>query len=361
MVATTSTDVTMSVNVRLCGSIPRRDMKLFGDGAPVSRLASLTSSCNRLNIGSLAATNGCKNEDSTLSTTSTFNGSDHTSLSPLNEHPNMRGILTEHQALTPLFEPPSWAVPAKGEAHLEPVCEALGRQTAVDLTTQNAYRVGRSPNCDVQLMHGTSSRRHAMLFHHSNGSCYVVDCGSAHGTFINGRRISSPGCGGMVVPHKVRRGAIIRFGGPGAPCFVLKSFSFCLSDVAEGTTSTPDMGELVRRNTRFNALGKAAAESVKTADVFRTSTFLYRKRSFDSLASSATLDEEEPSVKRLRCTSPPPSPDSPLLRLISPDMPSMLVSKPRRVHFSTAKPLVFFPALVTPGEVSSEEEDNDDC
>ena len=29
----------------------------------------------------------------------------------------------------------------------------------------------------------------------------------------------------MVIPHRVRRGALIRFGGPGAPCFVLKSFA----------------------------------------------------------------------------------------------------------------------------------------
>jgi len=109
----------------------------------------------------------------------------------------------------------------------QPVCESIGVQNPVDLTSQPCYSVGRSPGSDVQLFHATSSRRHALLFHHPNGSCYVIDCGSAHGTFVNGVRV--PNCisagTGKVVPHRIRRGALVRFGGPGAPSFVLKSFS----------------------------------------------------------------------------------------------------------------------------------------
>lgn len=134
----------------------------------------------------------------------------------------------------PLIEPPPWAVPARGEARLEPVCEAIGSYSPIDLCHKVCYRVGRSPGSDVQLSHATSSRRHALIFHHPNGSCYVVDCGSAHGTFVNGVKVRSTtmknggvgnGASGMVVPHRVRRGAMIRFGGDGAPAFVLKSFS----------------------------------------------------------------------------------------------------------------------------------------
>jgi len=126
---------------------------------------------------------------------------------------------------TVAVEPPPWAVPAGGEARLEPVCESLGVQDPVDLTSRSYYRVGRSPTSDVQLLHATSSRRHALLFHHPNGSCYVVDCGSAHGTYVNGVRVPSAGSAVSVIPHRIRRGALVRFGGPGAPCFVLKSFS----------------------------------------------------------------------------------------------------------------------------------------
>ena len=193
-----------------------------------------------------------------------------------------------------------------------------------------------------------------MLFHHSNGSCYIVDCGSAHGTYINGVRLAAP-TKGVVVPHKVRRGALIRFGGPGAPCFVLKSFSFYLRDIVARKTEESDMGELIRRNTRINALGKTAAEVVQDNVTMALDMALAvsRKRSFDSLDSRVTLDEENP-VKRRRCTSPPLSPEAPPLRLVSPDLPAM--TKTRRVTFSKDPPQLFYPAIVTPDELSSEED-----
>lgn len=182
-----------------------------------------------------------------------------------------------------------------------------------------------------------------MLFHHSNGSCYVVDCGSAHGTFVNGKRISPPGACGVVVPHKVRRGSLIRFGGPGAPCFVLKSFSFVLGDLKENS---------VARNTRINALGRTAQESVLSS-MLTDALEVGRKRSFDSLSSEDSLFEDEPEMKRIRCSSPPVSPESPL-RLVSPDLPSILASKPRRVTFSIEPPQLFYPVTITPDESGDE-------
>jgi FHA domain len=329
-------------------------------------------------------------------------------------------VLAERQPLAQIFEAPAWAVPAKGEARLEvsratttdlsgqtektfengrhtfltmvlfslsspqPVCETIGRQSPVDLTSTSHVLLGRSPHCNVQLMHNTSSRRHAMVFHHSNGACYIVDCGSAHGTFVNGKRIASPttsgaNCGGgVVVPHKVRRGAIIRFGGPGAPCFLLKSFSFRLNEIVPDHDSScddddhlqePDMGELVRRNTRLNALGSTAAATVRGFLRVRQQPMredglmtVQRKRSFDSLVSTVTLDDEdEESVqaacKRMRCSSPPFSSEAlPLVRLVSPDLATITASKPRRVHFSTDGPQNFYPSLVTPEEMSAEED-----
>ena len=123
------------------------------------------------------------------------------------------------------------------------------------------------------------------FFHHSNGSCYIVDCGSAHGTYVNGVRIKSPPNGGVVIPHKVRRGAMIRFGGPGAPCFVLKSFTFNLEDLAESTAIVRSVSDdeapasIVQKNTRLNALGQTAIESVMS---------ITSKRSFDCLECAET-------------------------------------------------------------------------
>jgi len=191
-----------------------------------------------------------------------------------------------------------------------------------------------------------------MLFHHANGSCYAVDCGSAHGTFVNGKRISGPAAGGVVVPHKVRRGAMIRFGGPGAPTFIMKSFAFRLQDI--DMSETQEAGDLIRRNTRINALGKTACAVV--SETIYQALAVCRKRSFDSLDSHVTLELEEPSAKRVRCSSPPLSPEEPL-RLVSPDLLAMTGSKPRRVTFSKDPPQAFYPAMVTP-EVASGAEDS---
>jgi hypothetical protein len=196
-----------------------------------------------------------------------------------------------------------------------------------------------------------------MLFHHSNGSCYVVDCGSAHGTFVNGTRISGPANGGVVIPHKVRRGALIRFGGPGAPTFIMKSFSFRLKDI-DTTTETTDVAMLIKRNTRINALGKTAAEVVRSniSETINQALAVCRKRSFDSLDSNVTELLDEPCSKRSRCSSPPLSPEEPL-RLVSPDL-SISDAKRRRVTFSADPPQLFFPAMVTPEVLSSDEDNN---
>jgi len=104
---------TMSVDVRLCGSIPRRDMKdVPSQGAPPS-LKSLTSRAKLLSTASrLAEVNGCKSE-STHTTISLCDG-----LDGLIGHKNcMKDV--QQQPLVPVLEPPSWATPAKGDARLE--------------------------------------------------------------------------------------------------------------------------------------------------------------------------------------------------------------------------------------------------
>jgi hypothetical protein len=206
-------------------------------------------------------------------------------------------------------------------------------------------------------MHATSSRRHAMLFHHSNGSCYVVDCGSAHGTYVNGTRITSPTKGSVVVPHRIRRGALIRFGGPGAPSFVLKSFNFRLCDIMSKSTDQSDTGELIRRNTRINALGKTAGEVLgeRVSNTIEEALSVSRKRSFDSLESQITPPQEENSCCKRRCMSPTLS-ELPPVRLVSPDLLTVTAVRRRRVTFSEEPPQAFYPSLVTPDELSSEED-----
>jgi hypothetical protein len=317
---TTSPFAHVRVNVRLCGSIPRTEM----DNAYLKQPLQTQQPHREISSHDLM---------------SHLQAQDYTG------------------SRLPTFEPPSWAVPASGEVRLEPVCDSVDRQGSVDLTSQAVFRIGRAPQSDVHLKHVTSSRRHAMLFHHSNGSCYLVDCGSAHGTYINGVRVSSAPNGGVVVPQKVRRGSLIRFGGPGAPSFVLKSFAFGLDELVECPASshpmqmpsTPTTLAVVEHNTRFNALGKTAKQVVLM--------HISSKRSFDSLETVSPEDymEEE------RCSSPPLSPEKAPLRLVSPDLLLQQTSnKRRRVTFSEAPPVASYPVLVSP-DISSDEQENDIC
>lgn len=48
--------------------------------------------------------------------------------------------------------------------------------------------LGRSRACDVRFLDPTVSRRHAAL-QRVAGGWLVVDQGSTHGTFVNGRRV----------------------------------------------------------------------------------------------------------------------------------------------------------------------------
>jgi len=188
-----------------------------------------------------------------------------------------------------------------------------------------------------------------MLFHHSNGSCYLVDCGSAHGTFVNGQRVSSPPNGGMVVPFKIRRGSMIRFGGPGAPQFMLKSFSFELDELRESPaintllSPTSSLGAVVEHNTRLNSLGKTAHDSLILS--------LSSKRSFDSVETV----ESDYENKRMRCSSPPLSPQPQFVPLVSPEVGQPC--KRRRVSFSSDPPKTFYPNLISPDHSSDENDD----
>ena len=335
MTSITSTFNTCKVNVKLCGSIPRDENLSLVQCAPLMipsgpMNTSYLSQPSRTSQDSMAIDEG---ENVAAQLCSQLCSLEKQQTNSRNE-----------------YDAPGWAVPACGEARLEPVFDSIDKQAPIDLTKQAVFRVGRSPNSDVKLAHVTSSRKHAMLFHHKNGSCYVIDCESAHGTYVNGVRIVSPPNGGVVIPHKVKRGSIIRFGGPGAPSFMLKSFSFELEEMRQFPTSAhaalspaSAINAEVQHNTRYNALGTTA----------RNSLTLTSKRSFDSMSTVEDLDYDEKDS--MRCSSPPLSPQQQTVRLVSPDF-SQPGHKRRRVSFSNAPPKAFYPNLVSPDLSGDENE-----
>lgn len=379
------TQTHVKVNVRLCGSIPRFALSMMQQEATnrSQNAPSLpmfpSSSSNRQDSFSTSMITVSEKGENCL-------GKELCSqLCSVQQQPLKQQTQPQHnffpettkcthRRTPPTYEAPSWAVKATGESRLEPVCDSVGRQKSVDLTSRAVFRVGRSPQSDVQLMHVTSSRRHAMLFHHTNGSCYLVDCGSAHGTYINGVRITStPNDSNVVVPSRIRCGAIVRFGGPGAPSYMLKSFSFGLEEMrecpiptintyTETTPPTPILTAMLKHNTRLNSLGRTATEELM---VHR---HISSKRSFDSmdtvLLDCHSDDEMEHHSHHTsdRLSSPPMSPEQPR-RLVSPEficaVPSQASNfKRRRVTFSDESLPVAYPILVTP-DVSSDEQDQD--
>jgi pSer/pThr/pTyr-binding forkhead associated (FHA) protein len=78
-------------------------------------------------------------------------------------------------------------IPLKGEAIVVDADEAL---------------VGREANCNVVIPHPSVSRRHALLKRKQN-VFFVVDQGSANGTFVDSKRI---------VDATLKEGVVLRFG-----------------------------------------------------------------------------------------------------------------------------------------------------
>lgn len=370
MIASCATQTQVKVNVRLCGSIPRLALSMMQQES-----GNVPSSLRTLPLfpsGREEERPSSNEIDSSKEDTCATNQL-RSKLFKMQQQPQHHfypGTTTSSIRRPPTtYEAPSWAVPANGEARLEPVCDSVDRQEPVDLKSRAVFRIGRSPQSDVHLMHVTSSRRHAMLFHHANGSCYLVDCGSAHGTYINGVRVvSTPNDINVVVPTRVRRGSIVRFGGPGAPSYMLKSFSFDLEEMREGPETmsnmvpssiqppSPILSAMVQHNTRLNSLGKTAKEELM---IHRQ---ISSKRSFDSMSTVMESDYESdhPHQSSNSLTSPPLSPEQ-SIRLISPEIncstdgPSF---KRRRVTFPADEVSDVYPVLVSP-DVSSDEHENE--
>jgi len=119
---------TMSVDIRLCGNIPRNEMK-ERFGAPCSLTAlpslSLTSRHGISTAFSLAETNGSPTLPKTICDAALATGSNLSILHNSTNNENMtRAVLIEkqyapQQSHAQVLEPPTWAVPARGETRLE--------------------------------------------------------------------------------------------------------------------------------------------------------------------------------------------------------------------------------------------------
>lgn len=292
----------------------------------------------------------------------------------------------------------------------------------IHLTKRVSFYFGRSPSNDIELHHRTSSRRHAAMFHHPSGACYLMDFRSAHGTYINGNRLPP------AAPVRIRRGSLIRFGGVGAPCFILKCFSADLNKLVHdlsGVANAFSRGSMSREfwllhqqtkksgvacirgesgmacivdeqdaptaalvllNTRLNSVGGIATLTKEDRHIaLEASEWLHKKLySSHSLSRKRTssvilLDQNDRdahllTTKRVKIspsspiTLPPPkyntSVDNPKNMVIPRYISSALnqrkkTNAPSRVSLNVESPTFIYPVAVTPDELSSEEEEDE--
>ncbi|KAL1537205.1 protein phosphatase 1 regulatory inhibitor subunit PPP1R8 [Salvia divinorum] len=103
------------------------------------------------------------------------------------------------------WQPPDWAIePRPGVYYLEVLKdgEVLDR---VNLDKRRHIFGRQFHACDFVLDHQSVSRQHAAVIPHKNGSIYVIDLGSAHGTFVANERL------GKDSPVELEPGQSLRF------------------------------------------------------------------------------------------------------------------------------------------------------
>uniref|UniRef100_A0A7S2SR88 FHA domain-containing protein n=1 Tax=Rhizochromulina marina TaxID=1034831 RepID=A0A7S2SR88_9STRA len=105
------------------------------------------------------------------------------------------------------FRAPKWAqAPERYTCALDVIKDGAVVGT-VDLSRHRCFLVGRQrESCNIPLQHSSISRQHAVLVHSKLGVTYVLDLGSAHGTFIGRVRVTPWAL------YELRSGAILRFG-----------------------------------------------------------------------------------------------------------------------------------------------------
>ncbi|GMI72653.1 hypothetical protein like AT5G47790 [Hibiscus trionum] len=101
--------------------------------------------------------------------------------------------------------PPDWAIePRPGVYYLEVLKE--GQVLDRIKLDRRRHIFGRLHHtCDFVLDHQSVSRQHAAVVPHKNGSIYVIDLGSAHGTFVANERLTKD------TPVELEVGQSLRF------------------------------------------------------------------------------------------------------------------------------------------------------
>ncbi|KAE8891676.1 hypothetical protein PF005_g10671 [Phytophthora fragariae] len=148
------------------------------------------------------------------------------------------------------FPPPTWCLhnPPRSISLLDVYKEHV--LIATQTVDQKAfYLIGRNAAvCDIVLSHCSISRLHATIVHHEKGATYLVDLGSAHGTFVDGLRLTA------LQPTLVVHGSVLKFGGS-SRTYTFKSFDSReqIAEILSNRVGLPADELQLQQNTMLNS------------------------------------------------------------------------------------------------------------
>ncbi|KAL9230370.1 hypothetical protein vseg_005732 [Gypsophila vaccaria] len=154
------------------------------------------------------------------------------------------------------WQPPDWAIePRHGLFFLEVLKDGIVLD-CINLHKRKHIFGRQFHTCDFVLDHQSVSRQHAAVVPHKNGSVYVVDLGSAHGTFVANERLTKES------PVELEVGQSLRFAASTRTYVLRKNeaalFSRTLSLSEINLPPPPDPSDeeaLVAYNTILNRYG----------------------------------------------------------------------------------------------------------
>ncbi|TPX56210.1 hypothetical protein PhCBS80983_g04684 [Powellomyces hirtus] len=107
------------------------------------------------------------------------------------------------------YDTPEWSSAPKDERYFEVLKN--GRIVSKSAPISKAFLIaGRLPICDFELEHPSISRYHAVIQFKDDGTAYLYDLGSTHGTFLNKNQIPKRDYQALRIGDMIRFGASTR-------------------------------------------------------------------------------------------------------------------------------------------------------
>ncbi|KAF8409772.1 hypothetical protein HHK36_005851 [Tetracentron sinense] len=189
------------------------------------------------------------------------------------------------------WQPPDWAIEPRPGVYYLKVLKDGEVLDQINLDKRRHIFGRQFPMCDYVLDHQSVSRQHAAVVPHKNGSIYVIDLGSAHGTFVANERLAKES------PIEFEVGQSLRFAAS-TRSYILRKNNAALFPPPSLPTEvnlppTPDPSDeeaVLAYNTILNRYGLSKSD-------------LLSESAMDSESSSGVSNEErllERAAKRMR-------------------------------------------------------------